>query len=242
MALPKLASLQFKTKIPSTGADVLFRPFLVKEEKALLVAMESGDTELMLLSLREIVNNCLIDSDFDVGTAPYFDSEYLFLQMRAKSIGEISKLNYSHTDNQNYNGDFCDHVTELVINLEEVKAEESEGHHNEFQISSDPKMSVKMKYPSLADISNLNFEEEELSDEFSLVASCLDYAFDDKEIYEADTIEEKIEFVESMNNQQLTTISKFFDTMPRVRHTVTYTCAGCNQEDTIKLEGLSDFF
>jgi hypothetical protein len=240
MALPKLASLKFTTKLPSNGKEIEYRPFLVKEEKALLVAMESADTSQMILSLREIVNNCIQNEEFDVGTAPFFDSEYLFLQIRAKSVGEVSELEYGHTDGVTYSGEPCDHISKLKVNLEEITAKKLEGHNEEIQITDTLK--IKMKYPSLVELSTLDFEDQELSDEFKLVAQCIDYVFDDNETYEADTLEEKVSFVESMNTIQMTKLSEFFDTMPRIRHEIKYTCEGCGQEDVLKLEGLSDFF
>ena len=240
MALPKLAALKFKTKLPSNDLEVEYRPFLVKEEKALLVAMEAEDTSQMILSLREIVNSCVDGDQFDVGKAPFFDSEYLFLQMRAKSVGEVSTLEYGHTDGVNYDGVKCDHITELKVNLEDIKAEKLEGHTDEVRISE--QLYVKMKYPSLMELSALDFADQESTDEFKLVANCIDYVFDDNETYEADTEQEKISFVESMNTKQMTELGKFFDTMPRIRHEIPYTCEGCGQEDVLKLEGLSDFF
>lgn len=240
MALPKLAALKFKTNLPSSGLEIEYRPFLVKEEKALLIAMEAEDTSQMIMSLREIVNNCVEGDNFDVGKAPFFDSEYLFLQMRAKSVGEVSTLEYGHTDGVNYEGTACDHITELKVNLEDIKAEKLEGHTDEIRISED--LYVKMKYPSLMELSNLDFSEHDANDEFTLVAKCIDYVFDANETYEADTEEEKVTFVESMNTKQMTELGKFFDSMPRIRHEISYTCEGCEQEDVLKLEGLSDFF
>ena len=240
MALPKITTPTYELLLPSTDKKLKFRPFLVKEEKALLVAMESADTSQMILSLREIVNNCIQNDDFDVGKAPFFDSEYLFLQIRSKSVGEVSELEYGHTDGVTYAGEPCDHISKLKVNLEEIKAKELEGHQKEIQITDTLK--IKMKYPSLVELSTLDFEDQELSDEFKLVAQCIDYVFDDNETYEADTIEEKVSFVESMNTKQMSKLSEFFDTMPRIRHEVKYTCEGCGQEDVLKLEGLSDFF
>ena len=240
MALPKLAALKFKANLPSNGEEITYRPFLVKEEKNLLIAMESEDPNMMVTSLNEIVNSCVDESNFDVSKSPFFDSEYLFLQMRARSIGEISTLQYSHTENLGNNGEFCDHVTEIKVNLEEITATKIDGHTDEIQVTDTLK--VKMRYPTITELSSFDFESDESEDEFKFVATCLQYVFDDNEIYEADTLEEKVEFIESMNSQQLSKISTFFDTMPRVRKDITYKCGGCGQEDTLKLEGLSDFF
>ena len=240
MALPKLASLKFKAALPSDGRQITYRPFLVKEEKTLLVAMESEDTDMMIRSLTEIVNSCVDDDEFDVSQAPFFDSEYLFLQMRAKSIGEVSTLQYSHTDHLNYSGEFCEHVSEIKVDLNEIVAEKAENHIHEIQITD--QLKVKMRYPTLTELTKFDFESEENQDEFLFVATCLEYVFDENEVYEADTLDEKVKFIESMNSQQLSKLTEFFDTMPRIRKEITYKCGGCQQEDTVKLEGLSDFF
>jgi len=239
MALPKLTTVKFSTTLPSNGNKIEFRPFLVKEEKALLIAMESEDINQMMMSLRDIVNSCVETDGFDVSKIPFFDAEYLFLQMRAKSIGEVSTLQYRHTDGINYAGMACDTVTDLKINLEEIKAEAVEGHNDTIELND--RLKVKLKYPNIMELGNINALDENRK-ELHIIASSIDYAFDDNEIYEADTFDQKIEFVESMTSQHIQKIGNFFDTMPRVRHKVSYKCAGCGQEDTITMEGLSDFF
>jgi len=236
MALPKLTAVKFATNLPSNGKKIEFRPFLVKEEKALLVAMEAEDMNQMMMSLRDIVNSCVEEPNFDVGKIPFFDAEYLFLQLRSKSIGEISTLQYRHTNGVNYKGEQCNTATDINIKLDEIKAENLEEHTDTIKLTD--QLSVKMRYPSIIEIAKIESEKQEID----MVAASIDYAFDANQTYEADTPEQKVEFVESMTAQQLQKISKFFDTMPRIRHTVKYKCKGCGQEDTVTLEGLADFF
>ena len=239
MALPKLNSPTYQLELPSTGKKIKYRPFLVKEQKILMMAQESKDEHEVLNAMTSLVNDCTFGK-IDATNSPMFDVEYIFLRIRAKSVGEVSTLEYGHTDGVNYDGVKCDHITELKVNLEDIKAEKLEGHTDEVRISE--QLYVKMKYPSLMELSALDFADQESTDEFKLVANCIDYVFDDNETYEADTEQEKISFVESMNTKQMTELGKFFDTMPRIRHEIPYTCEGCGQEDVLKLEGLSDFF
>ena len=238
MALPKLTSATFNATLPYTEMDIEFRPFLVKEEKALLIAMESEEQSQMISVMRDIINNCVITTGFDIAKIPFFEAEYLFLHLRAKSVGEISKLEYRHTDGINYAGEQCDHITEININLEEVKIDGLENIKTDFDLTDSLKL--KLKYPSMLDVTQL--EEGDKVSEIRLLSKAIDYAFDDNEIYEADTDEEKVQFIESMNAKQLENISNFFVNMPRLKHTINYTCKGCGQEDTVVLEGLADFF
>jgi len=238
MALPKLTTTRFSVELPSTKEKIEFRPFLVKEEKALLVAMESGEENDMVAAMRDIVNNCVETPGFDVSKIPFFDAEYLFLNLRAKSVGEVSTLEYRHTDGVNYKGEPCEVATEVKVNLEDVKVEGAGEVNDKIQITD--KLSVKLRYPSIIDISKYSLSEG--SSEINLLASAIEYAFDESEIYEADTEEEKIEFIESMNTAQIQKMSEFFNDMPRIKHSITYKCEGCGQEDTVNLEGLADFF
>jgi len=238
MALPKLTSASFNVTLPYTKTDIEFRPFLVKEEKALLIAMESEEQSQMINVMRDIINNCVLTSGFDIAKVPFFEAEYLFLHLRAKSVGEISKLEYRHTDGINYEGEECDTITEVSVNLEEVKIDGLENVQTEYSLSDS--MKIKLKYPSMMDVTQL--EEGDKVSEILLLSKAIDYAFDDNEIYEADNDEEKVQFIESMNAKQLENVSNFFVNMPKLRHTISYKCEGCGQEDTVELEGLADFF
>ena len=237
MALPKLTSTKFNVDLPYTKTNIEFRPFLVKEEKALLVAMESEEQSQMISVMRDIVNNCVETPGFDVANIPFFESEFLFLQLRAKSVGEISKLEYRHTDGLNYKGEQCDAVTEVDVNLEEVEVAGLDNIQTEYPLTD--KLNLKLKFPSIMEITDL---EDGTSGEIQLLSKTIEYAFDDNEIYEAETEEEKIQFIESMNAKQLQNVSNFFTSMPRVKKEIKYKCQGCGQEDTVTLEGLADFF
>jgi hypothetical protein len=235
MALPKIATPQFALTLPSNGQRVHFRPFLVKEEKALLMATQSEDSLDMIDAVKNVIASCILDK-VNVDTLPYFDLEYIFLNIRAKSIGEIVKLEYRHTGGKNYSGIECDAVTPVEINLEQVKVEKKDGHTNKIQL--DDKIGVEMRYPTILDVKMVT----EGANEIEMLAKCIVSVYDENEVYEPDNLEDSIEFMESLNNSQFSKIMNFVDTMPKLRHTFSYKCKGCGQEDTVTLEGMADFF
>jgi hypothetical protein len=235
--LPKLQIAEFKTKLPSSGKDVYYRPFLVKEEKILLMALEGGDSEEIENAIISILTNCVRLDEEVINQLPYFDIEYLFLQLRSKSIDNIVRLTLKHKD-----GNECKHVTDYELNLDDIKVNFLEDHSNRIMITDN--VGVVMKYPSLASSSQM---QEKLSSSnvdniFMFLAENIDYVFDDSEVYENATIEEKMTFIEGVSKQQFDKIMSFYHTMPQVEHTITYTCDACSEEEEIFLKGLSSFF
>lgn len=235
MALPKLLTPKFTVKLPSTGKEVTFRPFLVAEEKALLMAAEAGDQESQLAAIKNSIIACV--DDVDVKKLPFFDVEFLFLNLRMKSAGEQAKFTYRHRDGINRAGDACDHATEVVVDLEKVQVSKNPDHVSKFMI--DEKYGVKMKYPTIDDVEEMI---KQGNDENVLLAKCIDVVYDDTETYTPDSLEEAIGFVKQMNGKQYAKLEKWFDTMPSLTHSVTYRCAGCEQEDTVVFQGVADFF
>jgi len=234
MALPKIAVARFGLELPSSSKRIQYRPFLVKEEKVLLMAAQSEDSLAMIEAVKDVINACT--DDVDVNVIPYFDLEYLFLNIRAKSVGEIVKLEYRHTGGVNYNGISCEAVTPVEINLENVKIEKDPEHTAKIQI--DDKLGMEMRYPTINDIKTIS----EGSDEISMLAKCILSVYDNENVYEPDNLNDAISFIESLNNSQFAKIMKFVNTMPKLKHTFKYKCVGCGQEDTVVLEGMSDFF
>jgi len=234
MALPKIATPRFGLELPSSGKRIQFRPFLVKEEKALLMAAQSEDPLAMIDAVKDVINACT--EDVDVNKIPYFDLEYLFLNIRAKSIGEIVKLEYRHTGGVNYQGISCDAVTPVEINLEQIKVEKNDSHTNKIQL--DEKLGVEMRYPNINDVKSIT----EGKDEFEMLAKCILCVYDSENVYEPDNVDDAVSFIESLNSSQFSKIIEFVNTMPKLKHTFTYSCKGCGQQDTITLEGMSDFF
>lgn len=237
MALPKIAIPEFKTEIPSTKEQVFYRPFLVKEEKMLLMALEGNEPEEITNAVINILKNCVNLEEEKIKNLPSFDLEYLFLQIRMRSVNNIAKLSLRHTgDNE------CKHLTEYELNLEEVKVVFPEEHENKIMISDE--VGVVMKYPT---ITSLSKAEERLSDSnveniLKFFAENIAIIFDADNVYEKNTQEELEEFVEQLNSKQFDKLSNFYRSMPYVGHDITYTCEECGKEEFIPLRGLNSFF
>lgn len=235
MTLPTLAVPKFSIKLPSSNEDVFFRPFLVKEEKALLLAGESQDPALFIKAIKDTITACV--EDVDASKLPYFDVEFLFLNLRAKSAGEEIKYTYRHRGEVNRLGEPCAAATEVVINIDDIKIQWNPEHKSKFML--DDKYGVIMRHPSIDDVIKLagkSFSETEA------VARCIEAVYDNDTVFPSDNLAETLKFVENLNSAQYEKLSKWFDTMPVLKHTFSYKCAGCGQEDTITYEGVSDFF
>ena len=236
MALPKLNTPSFGLTLFSTGKRITFRPFVVKEEKTLLMAAQSEDPNDMIDAVKNTIESCVLDKSVSINSLPYFDVEHIFLNIRAKSVGEIVKLEYRHAGGKNYSGVVCEAVTPVEINLENVQVEKKEGHSNKIQL--DERLGVEMRYPNFDDIKLLS----QGTDEIKLLAKCIVCVYDNEEVYDPDNLEDSVEFLESLSSNQFANILKFVETMPKLKHTFTYKCRGCGQEDKVTLEGLADFF
>jgi hypothetical protein len=236
MALPKLATPRFSLELPSTGKKIFFRPFVVKEEKALLMAASAEDQNSMIDAVKNVIASCVIDETVNVDKLPYFDLEYIFLNIRAKSIGEIIKMEYRHTGGINYQGIACDAVTPIDINLETVKVQKIDGHTN--KIDLDGNLGMELRYPTINDIKHVTQGD----DEIEMLAKCIISVYDANDIYEPDNLADSVQFIEGLNSVQFAKVMHFIETIPKLKHTFSYKCRGCGQEDTVSLEGLSDFF
>ena len=231
MALPSISTPEFQTKVPSTGETITYRPFLVKEEKILLMAMEGGDENEITRSVLKILENCII-SNIDMNSLATFDIEYLFLQLRGKSVGEVITLQVMHPNN-----DECKHATEVQVNLDDINVK---GDISDGKIMLTDDVGVKMKYPSINHVTGMDISESK--DMFTMVASCIDFIYDSENVYNEFTKEEIIEWIEGLNQAQFKNISEFFESMPRLSTKVEWTCSKCNKKDDILLEGLQSFF
>jgi hypothetical protein len=228
---------KFKLTLPSNGKEVTFRPFLVKEEKILLMALESGDNDSILQAIRDSLEACV--EDIEVSKLPYFDIEYLFLNLRAKSVGEEMRFSYKHRDGINRNDVPCKVATEIVVNVDDVKVQIPEGHTSRFML--DDNYGIVLKYPTIDTISSVGRTGIEKND-ITMMAMCIDFVFDSENVYPCESLAEAVAFIDNLNTVQFEKMTKFFETMPKLRHEVTYHCSGCGQQDTIKFEGASDFF
>jgi hypothetical protein len=240
MALPKLNVPVYEAILPSTEKVIKYRPFLVKEEKILLTALETEDTKSLSSAVRQIVNNC-VQGELDVDKLPTFDIEYLFLRLRAKSVGEkvtIGLRPYGCSKNE---GGLCKNTTEVEINLEEVKVTKNKASSSKIML--DDKIGIKMRYPDINTI-NLTGENPTEAAGMDVIRGCIEMIFTEEETHERDsfTDEELDEFIDSLNSQQFKLIRNFFDNMPVLKHTVKYKCETCGEKKETTLQGLNSFF
>jgi len=238
MPLPKIATPTYTLELPSLEKEVNYRPFLVKEEKLLVLALESEDNKQITTAIKTVIKNCISTKGIKVETLPTFDIEYLFLNIRGKSVGEELEVNIICPD---------DEVTEvpITIDLDEIQVKKSEDHSNRIQIDS--KIMMEMKYPSLDQFIKNNFDFKEgnqMDQSFDLIASCIDKIYTEDEVWStADCTKKEVkEFLESMNSSQFKDIEKFFETMPKLQHTIKVTNPKTKVESEVVLEGLASFF
>ena len=238
MPLPKIATPTYELELPSTGKPVKYRPFLVKEEKVLVIALESEDTKQITNAIKSVLRSCILTKGIKVENLPTFDIEYLFLNIRGKSVGEELDVTLICPD---------DGETEVPvkINLEEIQVQRSEEHTN--QIKLDDNLMMELRYPSLDQFikSNFDFKETNQMDQsFALIATCIDKIYNEDEVWAtADCTKKEVnEFLESMNSSQFKEIEKFFDTMPKLKHTINITNPKTGVESDVVLEGLASFF
>lgn len=241
MALPKIDTPTYETNLISTGEKVKFRPFLVKEQKLLLMAVESNDQKETVSIVKQILNNCLL-TKINVDELPSFDIENLFLNLRAKSVGETISLRYN-CNNVIEDNKKCNGVVQFDLNLLDLKPTKESIHTNKIEVTD--KLGIMMKYPSFntIDINTVN-EENELEKTIEMIAKCIDYIYDDEQIFYAkdSTKEELIEFVESLHQDDMEKIQNFFLTMPKIKKELNFKCPKCSYQENLMVEGLQNFF
>jgi len=238
MPLPKIATPTYELELPSTEKKIKYRPFLVKEEKLLVIALESEDNKQITTAVKSVIQNCILTRGVKVEQLPTFDIEFLFLNIRGKSVGEELEVNLICPD---------DGKTQVSVwlDLDDIKVLKPEGHTNRIKI--DDSIAMEMKYPSLEQFISNNFDfsnKNAMDQSFELIASCIDKVFTEEEVWAtADCSKKEIkEFVESMNSSQFKDIEKFFETMPKLSHTITIMNPKTKVESAVVLEGLASFF
>lgn len=233
MSLPSLSVPEFQTKIPSTGKTIKYRPFLVKEEKILLMAMEGRDANEITNAVLNLLENCIL-SDIDVGSLATFDIEYLFLKLRGKSVGETIEVKVSHEDKSE-----CQARTDIAINLEDIQVV---GDIADGKIMLTDEIGVKLTYPTFSTLRSANTVLSEQDTAFDIMISCIEFVFDTDNVYSDFTADELKEWVEGLNQTQFKQITDFFENIPKLSHEVEWKCKDCGKTETIKLEGLQGFF
>jgi len=238
MPLPKISTPTYELELPSNKQKIHYRPFLVREEKLLVLALESEDTKQITTAIKTVLKNCIETSGIKVETLPTFDIEYLFLNIRGKSVGEEVEVNILAPD---------DGVTEIPITipLDEISVVENEEHTKQIKLSKD--LMMEMKYPSLEQFISSNFDFKDgasMDQSFELIASCVDKIYSEDEVWTSGDVTKKeiIDFLEQMNSLQFKQIEKFFETMPKLTYEIEVTNPKTKKKSTVVLEGLSSFF
>ena len=240
MPLPTIETPTYELKLYSSNKKVKYRPFLVKEEKVLIIALESKDQSAITNAVKEVLKKCILTKGIDVDNLPTFDIEHLFLNIRAKSIGEDIKLTVTCPDDG-------ETKVPVTIYVDEIKISKPRGHTKDVVL--DDNMTLRMKYPSLNQFIENNFDTEDevktmVDKTFNVVADCMDTVFTGEDAWDANdyTPTERIQFIEQLNSQQYKKVEKFFSTMPKLSHTIEVVNPNTKKKGSIVLEGLADFF
>lgn len=238
MPLPKISTPVYELEIPSIKKVVKYRPFLVKEEKILIIAMESEDPKQITEAVKDVISNCIITRGIKVDSLATFDIEYLFLNIRGKSVGETAEVLITCPDDG-------ETQVPITINLDDIKVEVNKEHNRDVQL--DDNLSVRMKYPSITEFIKNNFirnDQISVEDTFGVITSCIEQIYSEEESWSASDCSKKelIDFLESLSSKQFKKIEKFFETMPKLSHTINVTNPNTGVENQIVLEGLTSFF
>ena len=237
MPLPKISTSQHELTLPSTGKTIKFRPFLVREEKILILALESQNPKQISNAVKQVLKDCIITRGIKVDTLPSFDIEYIFLNVRAKSVGESLDLVITCPD---------DNETTVKVQIYTDEIEVVKDPEHDIEIPLDAKLTLKMKYPSMDQFIKNNFDigESTADESFEIVASCIDTIYDDSDVWSASdcTKKELVEWVGDLNTAQFKEVEKFFATMPKLSHTMKVTNPKTKVESEVTLEGLASFF
>ena len=240
MPLPTIETPTYELKLPSSNKKIKYRPFLVKEEKILILSLESKNQSEITNAVTDVLKKCILTKGVDVDDLPTFDIEYVFLNIRAKSIGEDIKLTVTCPDDN-------ETKVPVTIYVDEIKVQKQRGHKTDIVL--DDKMTLRMKYPSLNQFIESNFDTDDepetvVDKTFKIVAESMDTVFNEEDAWEAKdySLDERIKFVEQLNSRQYKEVEKFFETMPKLSHTIEVVNPKTNQKGSVVLEGLADFF
>lgn len=240
MALPKLSTPTFELTLPLSQQKVTFRPFLVKEQKILMMANEASDKESIVRAIHDVLKNCTLSKKINVDTLPLLDIEYYFLNLRARSVGEIVELHYRcHNE---VDGVACGNKMDVSVNLLDIKMENMENYNDVVMI--DEKVGIKFKHPDLSLIEDLKEGEEQLDLAIDIILNSIEYVFEDDSLYHANETpkDELLEFLDSLTQQQFEKVEKHFENLPVLRKKVDIKCSKCGFDHSIDVEGIESFF
>ena len=238
MPLPKIATPTYELELPSTGQSIKYRPFLVKEEKLLVLALETEDTKNITTAIKTVIKNCIETKGIKVELLPTFDIEFLFLNIRGKSVGEEIEVNIICPDDE-------ETTVPVKINIDDIQVEKNPKHNKKIKI--DASIMMEMKYPSLEQFIKSNFDmssKTSMEQSFDLIGECIDKIYTEDEVWSTSDVTKKElnDFLEQMNSNQFKEIERFFETMPRLAHKVKITNPKTKVESEVTLEGLQSFF
>jgi hypothetical protein len=241
MPLPKISTPTYELVLPSTGKSIKYRPFLVKEEKVLILALESQDTKQITNAIKQVLKECILTRGIKVEELPTFDIEYIFLNVRGKSVGESIDLIVTCYDDG-------ETQVPVTVYIDEIQVQKDPNHQTDIHL--DDKLILRMKYPSLDQFIKNNFDfsstqnESNIEKSFDIISSCIEMIYNNEDSWAASdcTKKELIEFIEQMNSNQFKKIEQFFETMPKLSHTISVKNPKTGVDNSIKLEGLTSFF
>tara|TARA_S200000501_G_scaffold375404_1_gene427316 strand:- start:862 stop:1575 length:714 start_codon:yes stop_codon:yes gene_type:complete len=236
MPLPKISTPTYELTVPSTGKNIKFRPFLVKEEKILIIAMESQSDKQIAQAVNDVLSNCILTKGVKIDDLSTFDIEYLFLNIRGKSVGETVDVMITCPDDN-------ETKVPVQINLDDIQIVKDDNHQRDIPL--DDNLTMRMKYPAMGEFVKNNFSVDmQVDDTFDLVCSCIEQVFSEEESWAASdcTKKELHEFLEQLDSGQFKKIEQFFETMPKLSHTLNVTNPNTKVVNKIKLEGLNAFF
>jgi len=235
MPIPLINTPEFETILPSTQQKIFYRPFLVKEEKVLFMALEGGDQNEIVNAVKNVLRSCIITDEVDVEKLAMFDIEYLFLQLRGKSVGEEIQLRMKHINSQ------CKHVSDVSVNIDDIKVHFNEEVSNKIMLTD--KVGIMLNYPSMKTLEKMTeIRKADLDAIVKLIVEHTECIFDEKDVHDQFTNEEITQFVESLNTKQFNKVIEFFDKAPVLKHKIEWTCSACGENDSLELRGLQSFF
>jgi len=240
MALPKIDVPTYEIELPVSKTKIKYRPFLVKEQRNLLMAIESSESTTIQQNIKDILYNCTLTEGVNIEKLPIIDVEYYFINLRAKSVGEVVESRYRC--NNEVNDTECGNIMEKEVDLTQIKVKMNDDISPEIQLT--PNISIKLKYPEFGIVKD-SLRYENINDvTFNMIAQSIEYIYDGQQFYYAteSTPEELIEFVEGLNQEQFSKIENFFNNLPKLKETLNITCSKCGFQHKIEVEGLESFF
>ena len=240
MALPKIDAPVYELELPLSKKQIRFRPFLVKEQKNLMMAMEADDSETIERNIKQVLHNCTLTENIDVESLPVTDVEYYFLQLRARSVGEIVENKYVCTNE--VNGEQCGNKMQASFNLLDIEVETNPDIKDIVKLTDT--IAIKLKYPEFSIVEKLKKKDSAVEVAFEIIMDSIEYIFDGEQYYYANETpkEELMQFLESLNQDQFSKLEEFFNNLPKLNKKLEIKCSKCGFDHTIAMEGLESFF